>query len=547
MEERLCRRCQKKITEYNPRLHGYCSYRCKETKEHICAVCGRLYEGTGKTCSNECKTKLREQTNLERYGTTNVSKSDLIKEKRKKTNLEKYGVEFIGQSEEKREKRKQTSLEKYGVDNPSKAESVKEKAKETNLNRYGVEYSSQLEKTRQNKSTIMKEMWQDEKFRENYKQTIQDLYGVDSLLASKEIIEKREQNNLEKYGVSNTFERVDIKEKIKEKIKGKYGVTNPMKSKEIVDRVISTNMKKYGVPFHCMTEECRSSQGKTLSKVNKDIAEYINVSEFKFPLDRYSYDLKKENTLIEIDPTYTHNATTAPYFRGHQGNTISKTYHQDKTLRAIENGYKCIHIFDWDDLDKIRAMLQDKETLYARNLDIREVPLDLCDQFLNENHLQGTCKGQIIRLGLYRDNSLAELMTFGKPRYNKNYEYELLRLCTLNTYKIVGGAEKLFKHFLSSYGPSSVISYCDNSKFSGDVYKRLGFTLKSFGTPSCHWYNIKTGRHITDNLLRQGGFSQLHGDNKYEKASRGASNRDLMIEEGYVEVYDCGQSIYVWK
>ena len=30
-------------------------------------------------------------------------------------------------------------------------------------------------------------------------------------------------------------------------------------------------------------------------------------------------------------------------------------------------------------------------------------------------------------------------MTFGKPRYNKNYTWELLRLCTNNKYKIVVG------------------------------------------------------------------------------------------------------------
>lgn len=56
-----------------------------------------------------------------------------------------------------------------------------------------------------------------------------------------------------------------------------------------------------------------------------------------------------------------------------------------------------------------------------------------------------------------------------------------------------------------------------------------------------HWYNIKTNVHITDNLLRQRGFDQLHGTNY----GKGTSNEELMLEHDYVEVYDAGQSTYI--
>lgn len=204
-------------------------------------------------------------------------------------------------------------------------------------------------------------------------------------------------------------------------------------------------------------------------------------------------------------------------------------------------------IYPWDRSDIYNVLKGTRETLYARNLTLREVQSDQCDQFLNDNHLQGTCKGQDIRLGLYKDDLLVEIMTFGKPRYNKNFEYELLRLCTIRQYNIVGGADKIFKYFINNYSPSSVISYCDNSKFNGSVYDRLGFVLKSKGNPSKHWFNFETGRHITDNLLNQRGFSQLHSDSKYINASKGDSNRELMIENGYIEIYDIGQSTYVYQ
>lgn len=62
-----------------------------------------------------------------------------------------------------------------------------------------------------------------------------------------------------------------------------------------------------------------------------------------------------------------------------------------------------------------------------------------------------------------------------------------------------------------------------------------------------HWYNPKTHRHITDNLLRQRGYSQLHNDNNYENYNKGEDNEKLMLENGYLPVYDCGQSTFVWK
>ena len=66
-------------------------------------------------------------------------------------------------------------------------------------------------------------------------------------------------------------------------------------------------------------------------------------------------------------------------------------------------------------------------------------------------------------------------------------------------------------------------------------------------SPSKHWYNIRTKEHYTDALLRQQGFSWLiHRKEANEDGLSGASNKELMIEAGFVEVYDCGQATYVW-
>ena len=155
--------------------------------------------------------------------------------------------------------------------------------------------------------------------------------------------------------------------------------------------------------------------------------------------------------------------------------------------------------------------------------------------------------GNIINLGLSLDNDIIQVMTFGKPRYNKNYQWELLRLCTKSNYIVIGGAEKLFKYFIKNYNPESIISYCDNSKFRGDVYLNLGFNEQWATNPSKIW--SKDDKYVTDNLLRQRGFDQLIGSklSPPEIYGKGTDNEKLMIAHKWLPVYDCGQQIFKWR
>lgn len=333
------------------------------------------------------------------------------------------------------------------------------------------------------------------------------------------------------------------------KYKSKTGYDIPFKDPKIRSKIKETCMERYGVPYNCMTEQCRFSNTYTISRPNKAFAEYLrndfNInSEFEFHIGRYSYDLyiPELKILIEINPTYTHNSTIGPKFRdGHVAGPQSSDYHLNKTELAIQNGYRCIHVFDWDYWSKIIYTINPNKTkIYARNCKIKEVSVKDCNEFLNNYHLQGTCRNQNVRLGLYYDNKLIQLMTFGKPRYNKNYQWELLRLCSHKNYSITGGSQRLFKYFINNYNPESIISYCDRSKFEGNVYDKLGFKLKNQTGPAINW--SKGYNKITDNLLRQRGADQLIGTSD----GKGTSNREIMIREGWVEVYDCGQNVYEW-
>ena len=536
----ICKNCNKEFElsevqtkKYikNPNKNFFCSKSCAAlfNKNHINRIPNKQ-DNKGryikkeykyktwicKNCNKEFELNLNQQRRLEKDSSLNVfcSKScsakysnshrdDSWKELKKKTNkilhddenyVNKKAIsETVKKLYEDRddygfdsEAYKEKMLKKYGVENIGRSEWMKQH----NLEKYGTEYYFQSEAYLKRKHNT------------NLKK-----YGYVNHMQNKEQIKKFREHIREKYGVEWVTDIPGVKEKIAEKY---------------VERISNFNNKRQ------------------ISKIQQHYIDLFKqkglIVEAEFPLARYFYDIKIDNNLIEINPTITHNTYFNPY-----GKCISDTYHLEKLNTANSKGFRCIHIFDWDDADKIVNLINTKKTLYARRLIIKEVSLDDCSNFLNKYHLQNSCKGQKVRLGLYHNTELIQIMTFGKPRYNKNYEWELLRLCTHKDYKVVGGAEKLFKHFIEVISPKSIISYCDFSKFTGEVYDRLGFVKQGIALPSKHW--VKGEQHITDNLLRQRGYDQLFKTNY----GKGTSNEELMLENGWLPIYDCGQLTFIWR
>lgn len=544
--------------------------------------------------SSEVKKKSKE-TNLDKYGVEHVSQREDIKERKIQKSLDKYGVENISQAEEVKEKKKQSSLEKFGVEYILQVPEVREKGKETMLQKYGYEYAFQFPEVREKCRQAIRDKYGPRvpKVKKNVKETNLKRYGVENVAQLPEVKEKMKQTNLERYGVEYALQSPEVREKgkktslekygveypaqspkIKEKVKQtnleKYGVESAAQAPEIKKRRQETNMKKYGVPYtimspevkekarntfkekynvdyFCQHEKCIKAGGKRISNINKEFHELLEnngvESDLEFIIENSGYDIKAGSTLIEIDPYFTHNLTKAPYFRGKERDCIPLDYHIFKTNFAKEHGYNCIHVFDWDNWDKVLGLLQPKERIYARECEVKEIDKKIAKEFLENYHLQGATKSLEYVYGLYYNEELVQVMTFGKPRYNRNYEYELLRLCTKPKVSVIGGASKILNFFEEKVKPKSLISYCDLSKFNGEVYEKLGFELKEQTQPAIHWYNYKTKRHITDNLLRQRGFDQLHGAN----FGKGTSNEELMIENDYVKIPDCGQLVFVKK
>lgn len=474
-----------------------------------------------------------ENTFLEKYGVTNPSKSKLVTDKiaatKKANGTDVYNAE----------KYKQTKIEKYGSLEKAREHMI-EAQKKTLIEKHGSleEAYSDQQKTRVS--------------------TFRQLYGTDNPYQSEEVKEKIKIASKEKYGTEYPNQNAVVKEAIHNSKLEHFGPSNydnwklghqtriknwgslEESYKVAYEKQKRTMLERYGYECMLVSPDISTSNGKKNTGPNNRFATLLDrygiEYEREFVIGSKSYDFKVGNCLIEINPTVTHNLKFNPFGE----NRITKTYHSDKLKLAEENGFRCIHVWDWDDIYKIvEQLLLPKMRLYARNCVVKEVSLSDAKEFINKNHLQGYAKDSI-RLGLYHEDVLVSIMTFGKPRYNKNYEYELIRYCSWCS--VIGGAEKLFKYFLSNYSPSSIISYCDRNKFEGNVYSKLGFKYKNTGL-STHWYHMGDETHILDSLLRARGFDQLLG-NKYGTYGKGTSNYELMCIHGFVDIIDAGQAVY---
>jgi hypothetical protein len=149
-------------------------------------------------------------------------------------------------------------------------------------------------------------------------------------------------------------------------------------------------------------------------------------------------------------------------------------------------------------------------------------------EFLDRNHIQGST-GHKIAVGLQYENTLVAIMTFGLSRYNKKYQWELVRYCS-NT-AVLGGASKLFKYFIDNFKPKSMVSYSDNRWFTGSIYSILGLTQNSttIGYQYTDYKKRIDRQHFQKHKLVEQG----------QDASK--SEWEIMQELKYDRIWDCGQ------
>ena len=302
--------------------------------------------------------------------------------------------------------------------------------------------------------------------------------------------------------------------------------------------------QRYGINL----DEYINARNRTGSPEEKEVIDFIkeiyngdiicNTRKVIYPQELDIY-IPEKKLAIEFNGTYWHSDIYK-----------DKYYHQQKTLSCAKQGIQLLHIFEyeWEDADtkyKIkrlinRLLVNNKNRIYARKTEVHEISKQEAKDFCEKYHLQGHSNCDI-QIGCFFNKELLGVITFGKPRFNKEYEYEIIRLCWRDDVIVLGGTKKLFKYFILKYKPSSIITYADISKFTGNVYSRLGFKNIEITKPNYKWINT-----ITSSILSR-YQTQKHKLVKLGIAEVDDTEETAMRNMGYLRVYDSGNIKLEWS
>ena len=253
---------------------------------------------------------------------------------------------------------------------------------------------------------------------------------------------------------------------------------------------------------------------------------------------------------IEYNGLFWHSYGKSQYSKFDNYHLLNKNRHLEKTIKMEEQGFQLFHIqsIHWNNPIKkeiwksiINNKLGKSIKFFARNFKIIDLTShkEFVYKYLEDNHLQGKC-GFKYAFGLCNEkNEVYSIMTFGKSRFDKNIEYELLRFCNLKNCTIVGGASKLLKHFEKTIKPKSIVSYANRDWSMGNLYKAIGFTYSHASEPN--YFYIDNNENITS---RQQAQKHKLKNLLNENFNKNLSERDNMINNGYRIYYDTGNLVY---
>lgn len=524
--------------------------RCPDQHYATCQVCGKQFpidcepNQIPKTCSEECRrvaiVRKRDKTVKEKYGVDNVSELDSVKKR-------------IGEA---------NSLGGKGT----------LKRQKTCLLRYGVDHTSKLPEMRQRLSEAMNS----ESYREKIKQTSLSRYGVDNYWKQESAIENRRLRYIERYGrpgrpwaKSQYVDTVTDPEKVEEYIKFKEDpvawIKKHYKDRQPNIRDLRSDLGVSDTPIYeiLIQHNCSDLLSAPTSSMMED--DVLAIIENLRPdlkvvlhdrsvigpleLDIYIPDL---GLAIECNPTATHNSS---FKNPWGGEPKSPSYHSHKSAACRQHGIFLFHIFGYEwtwGREIVESMLTNllncsPHKIYGRDTQVREVPANVCEEFLIHNHRQGNVNASV-RLGLYHRDDLVAVMTFGKVRKtigDTSFQWELSRFCNKVDTNVVGGASKLFKYFILHYSPDSIISFSDVAHTRGNLYQTLGFTPSAEIQSNYGWVDVKSDRWINRVSCQKRNLPNLFED-VTDLDVMNSTEREIMESHGFARVFESGTLRWEW-
>lgn len=314
--------------------------------------------------------------------------------------------------------------------------------------------------------------------------------------------------------------------------------------KPFIDEVIrGTQLTKERVQYilnkNGLTDEIDKSFNSVFAyKLNKKFPGAEINKEGIIPKVKVDLYYKDFNIAINIINSYENDVTR-----------VGKKNAQMKTIQANNVGVRLINIFDYELLDEeVRArvyrMLSDilnkpLITAWARHTKVKVIDYAEARDFLNLYHIQGAATATVYLGSFYKDE-LVGVMTFGKPRFSKGYDYEIVRLAWKTGVRISGGTQKIFKYFVKNFEPESIMTYADINKFTGNGYLKLGYKLIQITDPDYKWVSYDSREALTrykcqKHRLIQKGWGTIE-----------QTEDQIMVSHGYYKVYGSGNIMLDW-
>ena len=471
--------------------------------------------------------------------------------------------------------KKKTKKKKYGNENYIGIDKArKTRAMKNNGKWHAVDFAEKCS------ATAIKSghqpFWHDE---EKRKKTCMKTYGVDHPLKNKETVEKSKQKFAKNHnGIACALQLPKVIERTKignRKKSWRCILRNPLvqpnftleeylKVEDLNQKdCLEFKCKKCGTVFRSKWDNgcckpCPTCYPELhgMSHSELEVLDWLKTLNLSEEYDLHSRDSINNSLLfpkrldivvekdeipaiaIEFDGLYWHSEMA-------NGDKNSQLH---KTEKCEEKNIQLIHIFENEWLckqDIVKSRLKNllgiyDKIVFARKCEVREVLPKDSIEFQEENHIQGAV-GAKVHLGLFYEDELVSIMTFGKSRFSKKVEWELLRFCNKLGYHVPGGAGKLLKHFERNWHPKSLISYADRRWSRGKLYEALGFKLDHVSKPD-YWYLKPSNPTI---LYRREKFQKRKLKKQLEFFNETMSEVENMRNNGYTRIFDCGNLVFM--
>jgi hypothetical protein len=352
-------------------------------------------------------------------------------------------------------------------------------------------------------------------------------YGDEAVSRVAEIRQLQLQGKIDKYG---SLQNARNEQKRRDTLFERYGV------EDLLATDLHQKKMQTARALSVATNGIKGTSGTSLQEM--DLMNFISEnSPFPFvkdysivgnslELDGYCKEL---NLAIEYCGLYWHSDRYKLPF-----------YHYNKYDKCRQRGVRLITIFEDEWLYR-RSQVQDfilaalgkfDNRVYARKCVFKPLDKVACYQFLNSYHLQGQPSSCHNSFGLFYNEHLVGVVSFGK-HHRYGTKTVLNRLAFKHGWQIIGGASKLVKNSLKILDTNEVITWSDNRWSQGTIYKALGFVLDN---------ESKFDYSYVDNQTRISKQSM-------QKSAIGCppdiTEKEFCRSLGYYRIWDCGKKR--WK